>query len=127
MEKILVIEDEDSVRETLLELLEAEEFEAVGAENGCIGLQIAQNQLPDLILCDIMMPELDGYGVLRAVRQNPATAAIPFIFLSAKADKTDLSQGIGLGANDYLTKPCPISVLLSAIAAQLEKRAAVKG
>ncbi|HCF26619.1 MAG TPA: GGDEF domain-containing response regulator, partial [Cyanobacteria bacterium UBA11049] len=93
--------------------------------NGRVGIQLAQEQLPDLILCDVMMPELDGYGVLNALRQNPATAAIPFIFTTAKASKTDLRQGMELGADDYLTKPFTADELLGAIATRLKKQAVI--
>ncbi|MBD2122559.1 GGDEF domain-containing response regulator [Trichocoleus sp. FACHB-262] len=125
MKKILVIEDDLPVRENILELLEAEEFDVIGAENGAVGVQMARKHLPDLILCDVMMPELDGHGVLATLRTDPATAAIPFIFLTAKADKTDFRQGMNLGADDYLTKPCTADELLGAIAARLQKQAAV--
>jgi diguanylate cyclase (GGDEF)-like protein len=125
MAKILVIEDDQPVRENILELLEVEEFDVIGAENGLLGVQLAQKHLPDLVLCDVMMPELDGYGVLTALRADPLTAAIPFIFLTAKADKTDLRQGMNLGADDYLTKPCTADELLDAIAARLQKQARV--
>lgn len=87
MTKILVIENEESIRENIVELLEIEEFETLSAENGKIGLAIAQSTHPDLILCDVMMPELDGYGVIEALRKEPETMMIPFIFLTAKADK----------------------------------------
>ncbi|MBD0313465.1 MAG: response regulator, partial [Microcoleus sp. T3-bin5] len=90
MKKILVIEDEQLLQENIMELLDAENFEVFGAGDGKVGLKLAQQHLPDLIICDVMMPELDGYGVLRALRQNPATATIPFMFLTAKADKMDL-------------------------------------
>jgi len=125
MQKILVIEDEEPVRDNILELLTAEGFKVVSAKNGSSGVKLAQQQQPDLILCDIMMPELDGYGVLDSLRQDPATATIPFIFLTAKTDKTDLRQGMELGADDYLTKPFTADELLNAIATRLEKQAAI--
>lgn len=115
MAKILVIEDEETVRENILELLDAEGFDAIAAENGRIGLARAQQHIPDLILCDIRMPELDGYGVLTALRSESKTAGIPFIFLSAKAAKTDLSLGRELGANAYITKPFTLTELLDTI------------
>lgn len=126
MTKILVIEDEESVRENLLDLLEAEEFETVAAANGKIGLNLAIAEVPDLILCDMMMPEIDGYGVLQALRQQPLTATIPFIFLTAKSAKSDIRQGMDMGADDYLTKPFTRSELLSAIMKKLEKYANFK-
>lgn len=122
MTNILVIEDEQTVRENILELLDAEGFEAMGAENGRIGLELAQQQLPDLILCDIRMPELDGYGVLTALRAKPITATIPLIFLSAKAAKADLSAGMELGANAYITKPFTLGELLETIEQILQPR-----
>lgn len=122
MTKILVIEDEQPYRENILDLLEAEEFEAISANNGLLGVQLALSEIPDMILCDVMMPELDGYGVLKALRQNPVTAAIPFIFLTAKADKVDFRAGMALGADDYVTKPFTCEDLLSAIAARLERQ-----
>lgn len=123
MKKILVIEDEPPVRANILELLEAEDFEAVGAENGFIGAMWAQEHLPDLIICDVMMPEVDGYEVLSALRQVPTTAAIPFIFLTAMADKADIRQGMDLGADDYLTKPFTRAELLGAISSRFSKQA----
>lgn len=124
MPKILVIEDEESVRSNILEILEAEDFEAVGAEDGQIGVQMTQQHQLDLIICDIMMPGMDGYEVLTTLRENPATATIPFIFLSAKVDRDDLRLGMELGADDYITKPCSRTELLSAIATRLKKHAA---
>lgn len=122
MTKILVIEDEEAIRENILELLTAENFEAAGAENGLVGVSIAREILPDLIICDVMMPDLDGYGVLTALRQDPVTAAIPFIFLTAKAERADLRQAMESGADDYVTKPCTPTELLKAIAARLKRQ-----
>lgn len=124
MTKILVIEDEPPVRTNLIKLLEAEGFEVKGAQNGSTGVSLAIEQVPDLILCDIMMPDLDGHGVLEALRQNPATAAIPFIFLTAKAERSDWRQGMELGADDYLTKPFTRDELLGAITTRLQKQEA---
>lgn len=121
MPKILVIEDEESVRENLLDLLAAEDFETIAAPNGRIGLNLAISEVPDLILCDMIMPEIDGYGVLTALRQNHLTVTIPFIFLTAKSAKADFRQGMDLGADDYLTKPFTRAELLSAIINRLEK------
>lgn len=125
MKKILVIEDEPAVRANILELLEAEDFDAVGAENGFMGAMWAQEHLPDLIVCDVMMPEVDGYEVLSALRQVPATAAIPFIFLTAMVDKADIRQGMDLGADDYLTKPFTRAELLGAITSRFNKQQVV--
>lgn len=123
MKKILVIEDEESIRENILDLLDAEEFEACGAENGKIGIKLASEILPDLILCDVMMPEIDGYGVLERLRSQAETAAIPFIFLTARAERADTRKGMELGADDYLFKPCTAKELMTAIAIRLEKHA----
>jgi two-component system, sensor histidine kinase and response regulator len=120
--KILVIEDEEAIRENILELLEAEDFEGIGAINGTAGIKLAIAQIPDLILCDMMMPEIDGHGVLKALRSEPITATIPFIFLTAKADKSDIRAGMEMGADDYITKPCTPQELLKAIAIRLEKQ-----
>jgi two-component system sensor histidine kinase/response regulator len=120
--KILVIEDEESIRENILDLLEAENFEGIGAINGKVGIKLASEQIPDLILCDMMMPEVDGHGVLKALRSEPLTATIPFIFLTAKADKSDIRTGMEMGADDYITKPCTPQELLKAIAIRLEKQ-----
>jgi two-component system, OmpR family, alkaline phosphatase synthesis response regulator PhoP len=125
MKTILVIEDEQAVRESILDLLEAEGFRGVGSENGHRGVQLAQEHHPDLILCDIQMPEMDGYGVLTQLRQAGTTSAIPFIFLSAKSTKGDIRRGMELGADDYLTKPCTATELLGAISSRLAKHAAI--
>lgn len=125
MAKILVIEDEEAIRENILDLLEAENFESMGAANGKIGIKMAIAQIPDLILCDMMMPEIDGHGVLQALRSEPTTATIPFIFLTAKAEKTDVRLGMELGADDYITKPCTPQELLKAVAMRLEKHKAI--
>jgi CheY-like chemotaxis protein len=116
MKKILVIEDEAQTRYIFLECLQAEGFDAIGSENGLVGVQRAQEQLPDLVICDIMMPELDGYGVLAQLRQNSVTATMPFIFLTAKTAEAERRKAIELGADDYLTKPCTVEDLLRAIA-----------
>ncbi|MBD2303976.1 response regulator [Chroococcidiopsis sp. FACHB-1243] len=126
MTKILVIEDEQAVRENITELLATEGYEIVAAENGHVGITWAWEHKPDLILCDVMMPELDGYEVLKLLREEPTTALMPFIFLSAKADKTHLRQGMELGADDYLTKPFSKKDLLGAIAARLKKQTALR-
>jgi len=125
MTRILVIEDEKVLRTNTLQILKFEDFDTLEAENGLIGIQIAREQLPDLIICDIMMPELDGYGVLAALRQEPATTAIPFIFTTAKSHKADLQQAMDLGANDYLMKPFTADKLLAAIAKGLATKAAI--
>jgi len=123
VKKILVIEDTPQTRTLFLECLEAKGFYTISAENGLVGVQQAQENLPDLIICDIMMPELDGYGVLTQLRQDPVTAIIPFIFVTGKVTRTDMRKGMDLGADDYLTKPFTIEELLATIAARLQKQA----
>lgn len=123
MKRILLIEDNPEVRENTSEILSLANYEVLVAENGKIGVDIAQRQKPDLIICDIMMPELDGYGVLHILSKNEQTAAIPFIFLTAKTEKTDIRKGMNLGADDYLTKPFDDTDLLNAIEARFRKNA----
>lgn len=122
MTKILVIEDEPQMRRNMATVLKMEGFEALAAENGRIGVDTAKHELPALILCDVMMPELDGYGVLAELRAHPATASIPFLFLTAKGEKADLRLGMNSGADDYLTKPVDIADLIAAIHARLERQ-----
>ena len=119
--KILVIEDEPEMRRNLTTVLRLEKFHALPAENGRIGVELAKKEKPDLILCDVMMPELDGYGVIAALRANTETVAIPFIFLTAKGEKPDIRAGMNLGADDYLTKPVAKADLLAAIGSRLER------
>ena len=119
--KILVIEDNYDMRDNIAEILELANYDVFIAENGKIGVAKAQEIHPDLIICDVMMPELDGYGVLYLLSKNPVTARIPFIFLSAKAEKEDLRKGMNLGADDYLTKPFEEMDLLNAIEGRLKK------
>src|SRR5688500_2594029 len=123
MKRILLIEDNREVRENTSEILSLANYEVLVAENGKIGVDLAQRQKPDLIICDIMMPELDGYGVLHILSKNEQTAAIPFIFLTAKTEKTDIRKGMNLGADDYLTKPFDDTDLLNAIEARFRKNA----
>ena len=122
MNKILVIEDEESLRQNIADLLTLEDFKVIVAPNGLAGIQIAEVEIPDLIICDVMMPDLDGYGVLNKLRQNPLLSTIPFIFLTAKASKSDFRQGMELGADDYLTKPFSSKDLLGAISSKLKKQ-----
>ncbi len=121
MKKILLIEDNPDIRENTSEILSLANYDVIAAENGKVGVLMAQEQMPDLIICDIMMPELDGYGVLHVLSQKKETAQIPFIFLTAKTEKTDLRKGMELGADDYLTKPFDDSELLNAVAIRLRK------
>jgi two-component system, sensor histidine kinase and response regulator len=126
MKKILVIEDQIEIREILVEMLITENFNVTEAENGWLGIKLANLELPDLIICDIMMPEVDGYEVLNHLRENPDTETIPLILLSAKSSQIDIRQGIELGADDYLTKPFTRAELLGAIAARFEKKEAIE-
>lgn len=123
MKKILLIEDNPEVRENTSEILSLANYEVLVAENGKIGVDLAQRHKPDLIICDIMMPELDGYGVLHILSKNEQTGAIPFIFLTAKTEKSDIRKGMNLGADDYLTKPFDDTDLLNAIEARFRKNA----
>lgn len=120
--KILVIEDELEIRANLLDLLEMEGFSAIGADNGATGLMGALEYKPDIILCDVMMPELDGHEVLAALRQEPETALTPFVFLTALADKGDVRQGMRLGADDYITKPFVCGEVMDAIHTRLQRQ-----
>lgn len=124
--KILLIEDNADIRENTSEILALANYEVVTAANGKIGVELAQQEKPDLIICDIMMPELDGYGVLHILGKKPETATIPFIFLTAKTEKSDLRKGMNLGADDYLTKPFDDTELLNAIETRLRKSALLK-
>lgn len=123
-QKILIIEDNNDIRENVVEILELAGYTVFEADNGKRGVELAVKNLPDVILCDIMMPELDGYGVLFMLNKNPETAAIPFIFLTAKAERIDQRKGMEMGADDYLTKPFDDIELLSAIESRLRKKTA---
>lgn len=122
MPLILIIEDEPQTRENLALILEMEGFNVLTAGDGREGIEAARRVRPDLILCDIMMAELDGYGVLRELRADPGTLTTPLIFLTAKGDRKDLRLGMELGADDYLSKPVGVDELLGAIRARLERR-----
>ena len=121
MKKILIIEDNQDVRENTADILELANYEVCTAENGKEGVELAKKLNPDIILCDIMMPELDGYGVLKNLSKYKETATIPFIFLTAKTERTDVRKGMNLGADDYLTKPFEESELLEAVETRLKK------
>jgi CheY-like chemotaxis protein len=122
MAKVLVIEDEEILRERILDILDTNGFSAVGAGDGRRGLQLAKEYVPELILCDIRIPELDGYEVLRALRQDPTTATIPFVFLTAENIQNVVRQGQVLGASGYLTKPFTTAQLLDVIGKELGDR-----
>ena len=122
MPKILIIEDDTDVRELLVTSLEGEGFETLQAENGVVGVQMASTRAPDLILCDLRMPELDGYGTLAELRKQQETSAIPFIFLTGMTDRKNVRQGMELGADDYLEKPITVPELVAAINTRLQKR-----
>jgi CRP-like cAMP-binding protein/CheY-like chemotaxis protein len=119
--RILIIEDNNDIRESTTEILQLSGYEVLQAGNGKEGVELAGKHIPDLILCDIMMPELDGYGVLYLLDKNPETVSIPFIFLTAKAERLDFRKGMEMGADDYLTKPFDDLELLQAIESRLKK------
>ncbi|MCF4101116.1 response regulator [Gillisia sp. M10.2A] len=121
MKTILIIEDDTALRENIAELLELENYKVLTASNGITGIEKAKSAIPDLIICDIMMPEVDGYGVLETLTQNDDTNRIPFIFLSAKTEHSEIRKGMNLGADDYLTKPFEEEELLIAIKSRLAK------
>ncbi len=126
MKKILLIEDNKDMRENTAEILELAHYEVITAENGKDGVEKAMKLNPDLIVCDIMMPVLDGYGVLHLLSKNDQTASIPFIFLSAKAERSELRRGMEMGADDYVTKPFDDIELLNAIESRLQKSERVR-
>ncbi len=121
MKTVLVIEDQPDMRENLATILAMEGYVALEAPDGRRGLEMAMEEKPDLILCDVMMPGLDGHGVLEALRRIPSVSGTPFIFLTARGEKQDLRLGMNLGADDYLTKPVSAEDLLAAIRARLER------
>jgi len=126
MAKILVVEDDPRVREIICEILQPKGFELFEAEDGLLGVQRAKEKLPDLIICDIMMPNLDGYGVLEQLQRQSSTREIGFIFLTAKSGKVNYREGIELGADDYLTKPFTMAELLGAVSIRLKKQRRIK-
>jgi CRP-like cAMP-binding protein/DNA-binding NarL/FixJ family response regulator len=123
---ILLIEDNTEMAENIADILELAQYNVISATNGKEGVDAAQTDHPDLILCDIMMPNLDGYGVLHILRNDPDTATIPFIFLTAKADKGDFRAGMNLGADDYITKPFDEIDLLKVVEMRLKKSDSLK-
>jgi CRP-like cAMP-binding protein/CheY-like chemotaxis protein len=121
MKKILLIEDNKDVRENTAEILTLAQYNVITAKNGKEGVELVQSEKPDLIICDIMMPVLDGHGVLHMLSKNEETSSIPFIFLTAKAERNDFRKGMEMGADDYLTKPFDDVELLNAIESRLKK------
>lgn len=122
MKTVFIIDDDRFIRESIQDLLEAEGFRVIAADNGETGIKLAAETQPDLILCDVQMPGVDGYEVLAALRESPSTAVTPFIFLTARSEKSDLRQGMNLGADDYLTKPFGIDELLAAVDSRLARQ-----
>ncbi len=126
MKKILVIEDQPDVRENIAELLELSGFQVITAEDGAVGVDMALEHKPDLILCDVMMPRLDGFTVLNILSKRPETSDVPFIFLTAKTEKEDIRKGMNLGADDYITKPFSKEELITAVTTRLQKSERLK-
>lgn len=126
MKLILVIEDNFDVRENIIEILELADYNVITADDGRRGVELAQQEKPDLIICDIMMPELDGYGVLHLLSKSPKTSSIPFVFLTAKTERIDIRKGMSLGADDYLTKPFDDVELLDAVEIRLRRHELIK-
>jgi CheY-like chemotaxis protein len=126
MKSILVIDDNKDIRENTAEILELAGYKTMTAENGKKGVEMALKDKPDIIVCDIMMPELDGYGVLHMLRKNPDAQNIPFIFLTAKTERSDFRKGMEMGADDYVTKPFDDIELLNAIEMRLKKAEVMK-
>ena len=122
MKKILVIEDIESVRETITNILELEGFAVKNARDGIIGLELIKEFFPDLIICDIMMPGINGYDVLSKLKENNITASIPFIITTIKSDRDTIRQGMSRGADDYITKPFSSNELIDAVYSQLKKQ-----
>src|ERR1700758_5357272 len=126
MKTILLIEDNKDVRENTTEILELANYKVIQAENGKQGVEEAQKHKPDLIICDIMMPVLDGYGVIHLLNKNAETASIPFIFLTAKSERVDFRKGMEMGADDYITKPFDDTELLRAVESRLKRSEMLK-
>src|SRR3989304_727447 len=125
MKRILVVEDEVDIRESIRDLLEAKGFKVLCADNGLTGLQLAREQLPDLIISDILMPKMDGYDLLDELRRDPVIATIPFIFLTAKTNRSEIRHGMDLGADDYLTKPFFPADLYNAIESRFARQSII--
>jgi len=119
MARIMIIEDEEPIRNNLRRFLQMEGYAVIEAENGQRGLELIRTSLPDLVICDVMMPELDGFGLLKILRADPHTAAVPFVFLTASAEKESLEHGRELGADEYVTKPFNLPQLAALIRRRL--------
>jgi DNA-binding response OmpR family regulator len=126
MKKILVIEDTPAMRDLIVDTLTMENYECVAAEDGLSGVEAARQHHPDLVICDIHMPRMDGYGVLESIRSESAMSTMPFIFLSGAAERGNVRKGMELGADDYLTKPFTIQELIASVTAQFEKQATIQ-
>ncbi len=126
MTKILVIEDEAPIRDKIVTVLEYEKYDVIDAPNGRDGVVSAQENRPDLIICDVLMPDMNGYGALAALRDDPDTSDIPVIFLTAAASRADMRKGMELGADDYITKPYTVEELLTAVRTRLERQETIK-
>lgn len=120
MKRILLVEDNEAIRENTSELLELENYEVLTAQNGQEGLEVAIRELPDLIICDIMMPEMDGYHLLKALRNQESLVNTPFIFFTASAEKSEIEKGLEMGANDYIVKPFDADDLMQIMAKYLD-------
>ncbi|MBW4441701.1 MAG: response regulator [Plectolyngbya sp. WJT66-NPBG17] len=121
MSSVLVIEDDPDILENIEEILELQSYETLTTSSSLAGLQLAKEELPSLVICDVVMPELDGYAVLSELRQQTETATIPFIFLTGRSDRADIRMGMELGADDYLTKPFTQEELIGAVQSCLNK------
>src|SRR5436853_578311 len=126
MKKILVIDDEEWLREMVQLALAQKGYDVIEARNGAVGIEVAQKQLPDLILCDVNMEKVDGYSTLSSLRNQPTTAAIPFILMTGLADSAGMRHGMELGADDYLPKPFSIDALYAAVETRLKKAQTVR-
>ncbi len=126
MTMILVIEDEAPIRDKIVTVLKYENCDVIDAANGREGVVLAQENRPDLIICDVLMPDLNGYSALEALRKDPDTSVIPVIFLTAAASRAEMRKGMELGADDYITKPYTVVELLAAVRTRLERQETIK-
>ena len=126
MTKILVIEDDAPIRDKIVTVLKYENYDVIDAPNGREGVASAQQNRPDLIICDVLMPDMNGYSALAALRDDPITSDIPVIFLTVAASRADMRKGMELGADDYITKPYTVEELLAAVRTRLERQETIK-